>query len=327
MNDDKGEAHGGGDDGRESRWTWLKGRPKPKDLTSRRGITDDRWTWLGQETGPAPKQRRFGRSLAIAGLFVGATALFGGLVVLAINLGNDGDAQVVALHSPSPRPATATATATTMTTAKATATASPLATIPATRFELALWDAVGHRWQSRDLVIQGSGYQEGEAIPFLLRVDSARPGQTYNVKIRYDCPAGGVSGFDFLTDYNRDVDIGSAPEGSGPPGAVPDAAILIPDDPATTVDNTAGGGHLTVWGATFEESPDGPVPSTACVADKLIDVRIRPLAETVYLAWGGHFVPSAAGAAGQRTASAIQVAIDGLAQAPTKVSVIPPAAP
>jgi hypothetical protein len=312
MTDDKGEARVDGDGGGESRWTWLKGRRhKAKDLTSsRRGISDDRWTWLGQETGPAPKQRRFGRSLAIAGLFVGAAAFFGGLVVLAINLGNDGDAKVVTLHSPSPSPATATALP------------SPLATVPATRFELALWDAVGRRWQSGDLVIQGSGYHEGQAIPFLLRIDNARPGETYNVNIRYDCPEGGVSGFDFLTDHNRDVDIERALEGSGPPGAVPDAAILIPDDPATTADNTAGGGHLRVWGATFEQSPAGPVPATACVADKLIHVRIRPRTETVYLAWGGHFAPSTAGAAGQKTASAMQVAIEELAQVPTKLSVV-----
>lgn len=315
MKDDKGDARVDGGEGGESRWTWLKGRPKPRDLTSRRGITDDRWTWLGQETGSAPKQRRFGRSLAIA-FFVGAAAsFFAGLVLLAINVGNDGDAQVVALHSLSPSPTTATVLA------------SPLATVSATRFELALWDAVGRRWQSGDLVIQGSGYHEGQAIPFLLRIDNARPGQNYTVNIRYDCPAGGVSGFDFLTDHNRDVDTEGALERSAPPGAVPDAAILIPDDPATTADNTAGGGHLRVWGATFEQSATGPVPLTACVADKVIHVLIRPRTETVYLAWGGHFAPSTNGAAGQRIASAMQVTIEELAQGPTKLSVVPPTAP
>jgi hypothetical protein len=123
MNDDKGDARV---DGGASQRTRPKGRPKSKDLTSRRGISDDRWTWLGQGSGPAPEQRRFGRSLAKAGLVVSAAAFFGGLMLLAINVGNNGDAQVVAIHPPSSSPATATVPA------------SPLATTSAAGFE-PLW--------------------------------------------------------------------------------------------------------------------------------------------------------------------------------------------
>jgi hypothetical protein len=134
MNDDKGDAPV---DGGESQRTWPKGRPKPKDLTSRQGITDDRWTWLGRDSGPAPEQRRFGRSLAKAGLVVSAAAFFGGLVLLAISVGNNGDAQVVALHPTSSSPATATAPARPLATTS-TVPASPLATKPAAGFQ-PLW--------------------------------------------------------------------------------------------------------------------------------------------------------------------------------------------
>jgi hypothetical protein len=127
MNDDKGHARVASGDGGESQRTGLKGRPKPKDLTSRRGITEDRWTWLGQDSGPAPEERRFGRSLAKAGLVVSAAAFLGGLVLLAIDVGNNGDAQVVALHPPSSSPATATVPA------------SPLATTSAAGFGLSGW--------------------------------------------------------------------------------------------------------------------------------------------------------------------------------------------
>ena len=127
MNDDKGDARVDGD---ERHGTWPKGRPKPKDLTSRQGITDDKWTWLGHDSGPAPEQRRFGRSLAKAGFAVGAAAFFGGLVLLVISAGNNGDAQVVALHPTSSSPATATAPARPLATT-ATVPASPLATTPA----------------------------------------------------------------------------------------------------------------------------------------------------------------------------------------------------
>src|ERR1700687_5852759 len=98
MIDDKGDAPV---DGGESQWTGPEGLPKSKDLTSRRGITDEGWTWLGQDSGPAPEQRRFGRRLAKAGFVISAAAFFAGLALLAISVGSNGDAQVVALHPPS----------------------------------------------------------------------------------------------------------------------------------------------------------------------------------------------------------------------------------
>jgi hypothetical protein len=134
MNDDEGDVRA---DGGQGQSTWLKGQPEPKDLTSRRGITEDGWIWLGQDSGPAPEQRRFGRSLAKAGLVVSAAAFFGGLVLLAINVGNGGDAQVVALSPPSSSPAAATLPAS--PPAAATVPASPLATTSAAGFGLSGW--------------------------------------------------------------------------------------------------------------------------------------------------------------------------------------------
>ncbi len=44
-------------------------------------------------------------------------------------------------------------------------------------------------WQVGDLRAQASGYREGQAIPLPLRIDSAKPGGVYTVRLRYDSGA------------------------------------------------------------------------------------------------------------------------------------------
>ncbi|KKL49482.1 hypothetical protein LCGC14_2315090, partial [marine sediment metagenome] len=73
-----------------------------------------------------------------------------------------------------------------------------------TQFSLAQWSDVGENWQFGNLERNDSAYHEGESIPYVLEIDKAVVGTTYEFQLRYDCDKGGVNAFDFLTQYDRD---------------------------------------------------------------------------------------------------------------------------
>src|SRR3989304_3456363 len=79
-----------------------------------------------------------------------------------------------------------------------------------TQFRLARWADGDADWQFGNLNSNNSAYHEGEAIPYLLEVDNAVVGTTYNFQLRYDCDKDGINAFDFLTRYDRDRGTGPA---------------------------------------------------------------------------------------------------------------------
>jgi hypothetical protein len=134
----------------------------------------------------------------------------------------------------------------------------------------------------------GATVSEGEAIPFLLRIDRALPGDGYDLAVVYDC-----TGFDFLTTYNRDhgSDPALAPEGPG--SDIPDGALSIPDDPGTPTDD-GDRRSLSLWGASFG-GVGGPLPSSACSGEKSLTVALTAIADSAFLLWGAEVSPGAAG--------------------------------
>ena len=142
-------------------------------------------------------------------------------------------------------------------------------------FSLAVWD--GAAWQFSPSP-QGATYSEGEAVPFLLRIDGARPGDNYPVTIRYDCNA-----FDFLTAYDRDHGSGPALAADGPGSAIADSGLAIPDDPGTAEDD-AEAGALRLWGGSFA-ALGGPLPPSACADEKRLVPMLSAAADTLFLLW------------------------------------------
>ncbi|MCH6555084.1 MAG: hypothetical protein IH797_00515 [Chloroflexi bacterium] len=172
------------------------------------------------------------------------------------------------------------------------ATAAPSATPPATTpslprlaapvpesqgalFRLAVWD--GNEWQF-NLTPEGPVYREGEAVPFLLRIDRALPATAYTLTIHYDC-----RGFDFLTAYDRDAGSEPALATGGPGSPIVDSAAPIPDDPATPADDQEAG-SFSLWGGPFTRV-DAPLPSAACTGEKGLTVGLSAAADTVFLMW------------------------------------------
>lgn len=186
--------------------------------------------------------------------------------------------------SPTPTPVLTT---TPTVTPAPIATATPAPSGASSR--LALWAASLGQWQFSDIGAVAFGYREGEAIPFLLRIDDASPGAVYGLELRYDCQSDGVAAFDYVVGYDRDVGDEPALAQQGPSRLQPDAAIPVPDDPSIAFDDEAHEERLfRLWGATFDADPTPPAPDTPCRDEKLIVLRIRAQAETVFLMWGAH---------------------------------------
>ncbi len=150
-------------------------------------------------------------------------------------------------------------------------------------FRLAVWD--GRDWRFEP-PLEDASYHEGEAVPFLLRIDRADPGATYPVTIRYDCTA-----FDFLTTYSRDHGTAPALTPDGPRRATPDATVLIPDDSGTTVDDGEDG-SLSLWGASFSGGA-GPLPPSPCAGEKRLIIGLAAEGDTVHLIWAAQLAPGA----------------------------------
>ncbi len=273
-------------------------------IVGRRGSSGSGWTWPRPPLGP-PRRPPGPPLLPLAG-----AGLFALLVILAL-LGvwlaadSDGDAPNAAADTPTPVLLTAVVSspipsATPMETPVATPRETPMPTptptltsVPpptttatptsdASRFRLAVWDGRGLQF---DAPPRGAAYQEGEAIPILLRIDSALPGIAHTLTIGYGC-----EGFDLLTTYDRDTGSEPALASGGPGNAIADSSIQIPDGPGAAAGGEAG--SLSLWGGSFV-SIGAPLPSSPCTGVNSLSVSLLAAADTLFLMWAAQLSDAA----------------------------------
>lgn len=286
-------------------------------FVGRRGEREDEWSW---ESKPG-RQGRAGRwnlhplIVAVAVLLVAGVA--GVLLAIADGSGDDKpeSSTVPVPGSPSPRRSPSPAPA----TASPSPTSSPEAS-PAPALSLSWWDPAEHRWRE-DAISGASGYREGDTVPFLVRVDNAREGVEYTISINYSrCGDSPGASFDFLADARTAGDEASLAAGRG--SERPDATIGIPDDPTTETDDAASGRLLRLWGATFGETPEGPVED--CGGGRSIRVKVLARSGNVMMMWGSHLASAAdwpgAGAAGRSTPFYARVQASPAGEAVVQVS-------
>lgn len=262
-----------------------------------RGSHGDQWTW---ETPSRVPERRVGGwrwrvVLATFGL-LGAGLIVAGAVLLAAGTGNEtASPQVTASPSPRPSaiPARSPVPAITAATPTPLSSPTPVAS-PMAQVRLAAWSKTDGAWVYADLSAARSGYREGETVPFLLEIDGATASQIFETSIHYLCKAGGIAAFDFVTSYDATAGKGPSSATGGPGRALPDSTVPVPDYASISVDN-ANRGTLQLWGATPDGAPTGPLPATSCADEKSIDMRVVARQSRIYLAWGGHLAPGAAG--------------------------------
>jgi len=261
----------------------------------RRGSRESGWNWSRPPAGPG----RPPPTLPLLPL-AGAALLFVAIAaaLLAVWLSDSGNVTPPPTATPA---ATATPTATAVPTPTPAATAEPSPTpsptpTPEPDFSLAVWD--GSAWRS-DPSLDDDAYRKSGNVPFVLRIDRARPGATYPLVIRYGC-----RGFAFLTAYGRNSDSAPAIASGGPGSVFADSAAPIPDDPATAADDGEDG-SLSLWGGSFAAAAAVDPPSP-CSGEKRLFVEIAPAADTVFLMWAAH-VSDAASAGGVPLRLAVQV--------------------
>jgi hypothetical protein len=189
-------------------------------------------------------------------------------------------------------------------------------------FDLAVWDSPAQVWETDDLTADAGQRDRGLVVPFLMRIENARSGQSYRIEINYECGAGDVSGLEFLTDYDREAGEMPAITMPGPGRPLPDAAVLMPDDSSIAADDEHGDRQFRLWGATFTGQPAGPVPSIPCAGNKSFTINFRALQDTVHLLWGAQLAAAGEGDGGGARQFGMKVSTDG--QEPAEINVVVP---
>jgi len=266
------------------------------DLIGHRGPEGDRWNWLPRQPDSPrrPPRRRVHIKLvaAVAAIAAVSTALALGAF---LSWGSDDGVTVVSpTASAEPEP--------TATPAPPPLTPTPPSTAP--HLSLSVWANERLGWLVAGATADPAGYKEGEAIPFMVRVDDTSPGEMYVLTLRYECAAGHAARFDFLTGYDRDAGGDPVRSAEAPGRLTPDAAIPVPDDPSIILDDRPREEErlFRLWGGTFEGSPIGPEPETPCADHKAVQLNVRAQGETLFLLWGGHLASSADWGVGQGAA-------------------------
>jgi hypothetical protein len=120
----------------------------------------------------------------------------------------------------------------------------------------------------------------------MLRIGNARPGIGY-ATIRYTCKT-----LQFLSGFDRDSGSEPAIATGGPPSALPDSTVALPDDPATPADDGESG-RLSLWGGSF-----GPVEladvNGPCAYERSLSVKLVAGRDTLFLLWSAVITPGAA---------------------------------
>ena len=250
------------------------------NVVGRRGSSGSGWNWSRPPSG-SPRPLPGPPLLPLAG--AGLLALLVTLALLAIWLSDsDDNSPAGAADTPTPTPS-ATVPPSPTQTATPTPTRTPTPTSSAPLFRLAVFDE--GEWQF-DAPPQTAAYRQGEAIPFLLRIDNALPGASYPLTIRYAC-----QGFNLLTTHDRDTDSEPALASAGPGSAIADSAVQIPDDPGTD-DDDGEAGSLSLWGGSFT-AIGALLPPSPCTDQKSLSVSPLAAADTLFLMWAAQLSEAA----------------------------------
>ena len=254
------------------------------NVVGRRGSSGSGWNWSRPPSGPPPPPPG-PPLLPLAG--AGLLVLLVALALLAVWLsGSDDNSPAGATNTPTPVLSTAVVSSpipSATPTPTQTATPPPTPTSSAPLFRLAVFDE--GEWQFEALP-QTAAYHQGEAIPFLLRIDNALPGASYPLTIRYAC-----QGFNLLTTHDRDTDSEPALASAGPGSAIADSAVQIPDDPGTN-DDDGEAGSLSLWGGSFT-AIGALLPPSPCTDQKSLSVSPLAAADTLFLMWAAQLSEAA----------------------------------
>ena len=182
----------------------------------------------------------------------------------------------------------------------------------------ALWANTANYWWYGGLTQAMAQYQEGQEVPLLVQWDGAA-GQTYWLRITYDCAAQGALG---AIDYLSGVESwgrGIVYAAHGPAADQPDAAVTVPDTSGFSPDD-GNPGLFTLYGAKFPVLPQAPAPSGACPGQRTVSLPVQASGGKITLLASGHLGAASVygpgkGAAGATAAMSLIATVDGIGAA------------
>ena len=301
----------------------------PDLVIGRRDSGEDDWHWYpvpvgNGPDGKGPRRSRSGLLLAAIGAFLTGV----GVVLLVLSMENDrssgSQASATALPA-SAAPGTSAAAA--RPTQQASPSASPHALSPAAPgvVNLFVWSREQNQWLGSDLTKDEPGFREGDAVPFMLKVDQAIPATLYEVEIKYDCHTSDAAAFDYLSSPSSEDSTAGRKTPPGP-GRREDASIPIPDDGSIGFDGS--GRRLQAWGASFQQAPKGPSPDSPCEKEKTLSLSLMTQGGPLFLIWAGHLASKTdwgdeQGASSQRSPIHMEVTVGQ--SSPQKLAIGPDA--
>jgi hypothetical protein len=283
----------------------------PDRIIGRRDSSEDEWHWgPARLTGPrrpgGPRRSRQGLLLAAGG---GALICVG--IVLLILSADSSGSESSATNSPAPSAAAALgATGSPNQPAASTPPAPSQSPPPIGDVTLYVWSRQDKRWLDSDNSRDQPGYRDGEAIPFMLRIEDTVPG-VYEVALAYECRTGEGVAVDYLANLSEG-DSASLATSPAPPRRE-DSSIPVPDDPSITFDGA--GRRFRVWGGSFQQMPSGPSPTVSCQADKGVGLSLLAQGGTLFLIWGAHLAQGSdwgenQGASNQRSPIHVEASVN-----------------
>ena len=286
--------------------------------SGRRDSQGETWTWepaSARGSGRRPPWRPI--VVAICALSVVGAAV--GLILLS---DDDSKRTSVAGRSATPAPTKARTATPSESTGNTPAPTRTGAGEDETTVELLAWSREKTGWFSREISGDTASLREGESIPVLLRLEGAVPGRPYAISVDYQCATDKGAAFDFLLAPDDD-DAKALLTEPGPARARPDSMISIPDDQTIGFDNGADR-RFQLWGATFQLSPQGPLPSAPCVDTKELVLAVVAQQPSVFLIWAGHLASAqnwgeGRGAAAQDKAVFVEASVTGTADSRVEV--------
>lgn len=184
---------------------------------------------------------------------------------------------------------------------------------------VAYWSNKLNRWWFGDLTDAAASYEEGQAVPFIVRWEGT-PGATYWLRIIYDCETPDAFGaLDYLSGV---ASFGGEPATAqyGPGNLRPDAAIPAPDTPSFVPDD-GDSGVFWLWNAKFSVLPQAPHPGDDCPAQRTLDIPIQAYGggPIVFLA-SGHLGSATVYDRGEGASTAaypfgLHISVDGIGRA------------
>lgn len=225
--------------------------------------------------------------------------------------------------TPNVTPGPATAPATPARTPVRTATPRPpTPPLPQGAVAAAFWANSSDSWWFGAVSGSAARYEEGQEVPLLVQWEGAA-GQTYQVRITYDCAAAGVLGaIDYLSgtqSWGRSIVYAKY----GPAKEQPDAAVLAPDTSGFIPDDQ-NAGVISLYGGKFPVLPDAPSPSGACSGKRTVSLPVQANGGKVTVLVSGHLGAASTygpgkGAAGATSALTVIASVDGVGTASTSI--------